>query len=72
MADLPVFIFIICVILFLLYLSYVAFSLAVEHEGPRSAFAAIAFVIFMLVAIFLIYGLYTQDPNVIVYHRKSS
>lgn len=71
MADLPVFIFIVCVIVFLLYLSYIAFSLAVEHKGPRGVCAAIVFVILMLAALFLTYGLYSQDPNVVVYHRKS-
>lgn len=71
MADLPVFIFIVCVIVFLLYLSHIAFSLAVEHESPRCVCAAIVFVILMLAVLFLTYGLYSQDPNVVVYHRKS-
>ena len=71
MSDWPVFIFIVCLILFFSYVSYIAFSLAVEKEGFRKICAIIVLVMSLLCTSLLIYGLVSADPKVVVYVRKS-
>jgi hypothetical protein len=72
MKDLPVMFLIFCVLVFVVYCAYIAFTLALENKGFQRFCASVCFTILTAFSLFIIYGLCTQDPDKAVYQKDRS